>query len=143
MFSYPVQPCPIEYFDPFIHRFREQFAGKRINLDDLFTPYLPDGDIDLLGINRDIFLFRFEDLLFVEDRIAFLLLDAHFLGKPVDQFIDNSFCCLIFPDMGIRNFSTPGISVSSTNLSSRSIFIPLIALIAPHPSASKGMRRSL
>ena len=42
-------------FATLVHRFREQFAGECIHFDDLLAPYLPDRDIDLLGIDSDIF----------------------------------------------------------------------------------------
>src|SRR5208337_3448143 len=98
----------LEDFDTFVHWFREELAGKCIDFHDLFASDLPYGNIDLLCVDRDIFLVRLEDLLLIEDRISLLLLDADFLGEPVDQLVHDPLGRLLLPDVGIADFCTPG-----------------------------------
>lgn len=49
----------LEDFDALVHRLREEFAGERIDLDDLLAPDLPDRDIDLFCIDLDVLAVRF------------------------------------------------------------------------------------
>ena len=130
-------------FDALIHRFRGELTGECVHFHNLLATDLPYGNIDLLRIDGDVLAVGLEDLLFVEDRIALLLLDPDLLGKPVIDSLTIRSVASSFRMWGSQTSAPPGISDSSTSFPSRSILIPLIALIAPQPSASNGMRRSL
>src|SRR5208283_4978711 len=74
-----------EDFDALIHRLGEELPGEGIDLDNLLAPDLPDRDVDLPCFDLDVLTVRLEGLLFVEDRISFLLLDPDLLGEPFDK----------------------------------------------------------
>ena len=97
-----------ENFNALIHRLREQFARERIHFDDLLATDLPDRDIHLFCVHGDVLPVGLEDLLFVEDSIALLLLDADFLGQAIDELTGQSLGGLLFSDMRAADLGASG-----------------------------------